>query len=170
MSGRFAKGRSGNPSGRPRKAPPTPPPSAFDIIIDRTLTVTQNGLTREITVDEALQQKTYQAAIAGSRMAQREIMKMIDKREKARAAKAPPPNPITLKRAPLDPVNADAAMLLLGIIQITDGDPECMRIASWIAQAALDRRQCSLTRDELEKARRDTLAPQEIRWPQAIDR
>lgn len=169
MTGRFANGRSGNPGGRPRK-PVSSPPSAFDIIIDRTLTVTQNGLTREITVDEALQQKTYQAAIAGSRMAQREIMKMIDKREKARAAKAPPPNPITVKRAPLEPVNADAAMLLLGIIKIADGDPECMRMSSWVVQAALDRRSGKLTTEELENARRDTLAPDDIRWPKAIDR
>ena len=39
--------------------------------MDRTLTVTEGGHVREMTVDEALQQKTYQAAIAGSRMAQR---------------------------------------------------------------------------------------------------
>lgn len=169
MSGRFAKGRSGNPGGRPRKSA-SPPPSAFDIIIDRTLTVTQNGLTREITVDEALQQKTYQAAIAGSRMAQREIMKMIDKREKARAAKAPPPNPITVKQAPPEPVNADAALLLLGMIELTDGERECMRMTSWIVQAALDRRSGKLTTEELENARRDTLSPNDIRWPQAMDR
>ena len=70
MPGRFAKGASGNPKGRPRKVTPVAA-SAFDIIIDRTLMVVQNGRARELTVDEALQQKTYQDAIAGSRMAQR---------------------------------------------------------------------------------------------------
>lgn len=168
MSGRFAKGRSGNPGGRPRKSAPAAP-SAFDIIIDRTLTVAQNGITREITVDEALQQKTYQDAIAGGRMAQREIMKMIDKREKARAAKAPPGNLVTVKHAPPDPVNADAAMLLLGITQITDDDRERKRMTSWVVQAALDRRRGDLTKQEIDNVRHDTLSPGDIRWPKATD-
>lgn len=165
---RFRSGQSGNPKGRPRKAVP-PQPSAFDIIIDRTLTVTQNGLPRQITLDEALQQKTYQAAIGGSRMAQREVMKMIDKREKVRAAKAPPRSSITLKLMPPDPVNADAALLLLEITQITDRDPESRRMTSWIVQAALDRRGGDLTRMQLKDARRETLSPHEIHWPAAID-
>ena len=85
-SGRFKKGRTGNPNGRPRKVRPAEA-SAFQILVDRTLTVTQNGVPREMTVDEALQQRTLEAAIAGSRMAERTILKMITKREKARAAK-----------------------------------------------------------------------------------
>ena len=94
-------------------------------------------------------------------------MKMIDKREKARAAKAPPPNPVTIKWAPADPVNADAALLLLGITQNTGDDPEFARVASWFVQAALDRRRGVLTRDELQLVRNTTLSPHEIRWPKA---
>ena len=50
----------------------------------------QGGKAREVTVDEALQHKTYQQAIAGNRMASREVLKMIAKREKALAAKRVP--------------------------------------------------------------------------------
>ena len=64
-------------------------PSAFDIVMDRTLTVMQSGKPREVTVEEALQHRTYQDAIAGNRAAQREVLKMIDRREKWLAAKRP---------------------------------------------------------------------------------
>ena len=64
-STRFRKGQSGNPRGRPRKQP-DPQSSAFDVVIDRTLTIVQDGVPREVTVDEALQHKTYQDAIAGA--------------------------------------------------------------------------------------------------------
>ena len=67
-STRFRKGQSGNPRGRPRKKP-DPRPSAFDVVIDRMLTIVQGGEQREVTVDEALQHKTYQNAIAGNRAA-----------------------------------------------------------------------------------------------------
>ena len=80
VESRFRKGQSGNPKGRPKKVKPRAA-SAFDIVIDRTLTVTQDGIPREVTVEEALQHRTYQEAIAGSRSARREILKMIAKRE-----------------------------------------------------------------------------------------
>ena len=85
---RFQKGRSGNPSGRPKKR--RPHVSAFDIIFDKTLTITQGGAERELTVDEALQLQTYQAALKGSKMAIRQVLKMIEKREQALSKLNPP--------------------------------------------------------------------------------
>src|ERR671912_627425 len=113
---RFRKGQSGNPKGRP-KARPSPPPSAFDVVIDRTLTVTQNGKPREVTVEEALQHKTYQDAIAGNRAARREVLKMIAKREKWLATKAQRHHPIEQLTEPVDPDNANEALVLLGIAE-----------------------------------------------------
>lgn len=89
MSGRFKKGQSGNSAGRPKAR--RPHVSAFYIIFDKTLTVTQGGIERELTIDEALQLQTYQAAIKGSKMAVRAVLKMIEKREVALAKTAPPP-------------------------------------------------------------------------------
>ena len=87
-STRFRKGQSGNPRGRPRKKP-DPVASAFDVVIDRTLTIVQDGVPREVTVGEALQHRTYQNAIAGNRAARREVLKMIAKREQAITNKTP---------------------------------------------------------------------------------
>ena len=85
---RFRAGQSGNPAGRPKKR--RPHVSAFDIIFDKTLTVTQGGVERELTVDEALQLQTYQAALKGSKMAIRQVLKMIEKREQALLKLNPP--------------------------------------------------------------------------------
>lgn len=85
---RFRTGQSGNPAGRPQAR--RPHISAFDIIFDKTLTVTQGGVERELTVDEALQLQTYQAALKGSKMAVRAVLKMIEKREAALTKLNPP--------------------------------------------------------------------------------
>ena len=166
LKGRFAKGQSGNPGGRPR-AKPAPQPSAFDIVIDRNLTVVRNGQIREITIDEALQQKTYQDAIGGSRLAQRAVMKMIERREKARAAKVPPAPGIILKIESGDPGNANAALKLLGIAVATDDNGAArLKLETWAIQAALDRkRRSGFAKKEREEARRNAFAPDMIRWP-----
>ncbi len=87
---RFQKGKSGNPQGRPRSQPKQRT-SAYDIVLNRTLTVTQGGKERELTLDEALQLKAYQDAISGKRAARREVLKMIEKRERWFSAHAPKP-------------------------------------------------------------------------------
>jgi len=171
MSGRWARGQSGNPAGRPKKR--RPHVSAFDIIFDKSLTVTQNGVEREMTVEEVLQLKTYQAALKGSRMAIRAVLKMIEKREVALAKRAPPPTPKPMGfRWEHDPRNADNAMLLLGI---TVPDPTwsgpCkygtrMNLATWAAQAGLSRPgRRSLDEKQIDEIKRATLDPDQLKWP-----
>jgi len=71
--GQFPKGRSGNPSGRP-KTTRARQASTFDIVVEKTLAVSlPSGGTREITLEEALQQQTFQKALKGDRKAQREV-------------------------------------------------------------------------------------------------
>lgn len=143
MSGRFVKGQSGNPSGRPRARRPNI--SAFDIIFDKTLTATQNGVERELTIDEALQLQTYQDALKGNRMAVRSVLKMIEKREVALRKSAPQaltkPGPI---RVEYDTDSANEAMLLLNILCRNpqfgdDRGPRPLIVETWAAQAAISR-------------------------------
>ena len=175
--GRFKPGKSGNPKGRPKKAV-EPRASAFDVVIDRTLTITRNGQAREVTMEEALQHRTYRDAIAGKRMAQREVLKWIRKREawiaEHRATKAS--RPIDVKLSP-DPENALDALLILGIATRDDDvskygpDDQYRRalLEPWAVQAALDRRRSAqpLTEQERLEILRCTRDKSSLRWPGA---
>ena len=86
--GWFVKGRSGNRNGRP-KTSRAPNGSAFEVLMEKTLTVADRGGTRKITLEEALQRRTYQDALAGKRTAVREVVKWIIQREASLAKQAP---------------------------------------------------------------------------------
>ncbi|GHC66499.1 DUF5681 domain-containing protein [Neogemmobacter tilapiae] len=178
--GRFQKGQSGNPKGRPKKPAPPPRPSAMDVIIDRKLTLTRDGVPREITMEEALQHRTYQEAIAGKRMAEREVLKWIRKREawfaKQNATKGQ--TPIALKFSP-DPDNADAAMLILGIASpdpawasdsyYGSGEERRLRLLlePWAVQQALARRRSATAFDsrDVTNILRCTRDSANLVWP-----
>jgi hypothetical protein len=168
--GRFAKGRSGNPSGRPKQR--RPHVSAFDIVFDKTLTVTQGGTERGLTVDEALQLQTYQAALKGSKMAVRAVLKMIEKREAAIAKKYPVVHKSVPMQFEYDSGNADAAMLLLGIAVPAWPDTDVeqrklrLKLSNWAAQAAISRP----GRKQLEAREHKNIASfvedaEKLRWP-----
>jgi len=171
VASRFRKGESGNPKGRP-KARRGPTPSAFDVVIDRTLTVTQNGKPREVTVEEALQHRTYQDALGGNRAARREVLRMIAKREKWRAAKAPKHRPVEVRIEPADPHNAHEALILLGIAA---PDPwwgsasdryERLLLRPWAVQAALSRSgRRRLSARDIAEIKRCTRNAGTLRWP-----
>lgn len=172
-TGRFSKGRSGNPKGRPKK-PPAEKVSAFDIVIDRKLTVTRNGQPREITVEEGLQHRTYQDAIAGKRMAQREVLKWIMKRENLRAKQATKSTTrIIGEKISPDPENAEEALLILGIASrdmrwaVDDPDTVRLQLEPWAVQAALARRRSTnaLPEQKIADINRCTRNSESLRWP-----
>jgi len=70
--GWFPKGRSGNLKGRPTSSRA---PKALRVrgVGGKTLTVTDHLGTREITMKEGLERRTYQNALAGKPMATREV-------------------------------------------------------------------------------------------------
>jgi Family of unknown function (DUF5681) len=153
--GWFAKGQSGNLGGRPRRSSRGAATSAFDILRDKTLTVTESGRTREISMEEALQRRTYQDAIAGKRMAMREVIKWI-KTRMAWFAKHRPPQDVQIKTSP-DPDNADAALLLLGIAMRTPErpdlrEPSWLFLEPWAVQMALRRNRIAASLTEGNRA------------------
>jgi hypothetical protein len=172
-SGRFRKGRSGNPGGRP-KASRAGQGSAFDIVLKKRLTVAHGAGSREITIEEALQQRTLQDALAGKLLAMREVVKWIMKREAWRAKHAPKASGREISLiASRDPDNADAALVLLGI---AGSDPDGadhrwnrsqLFIETWVVQAALRRRRGGhrLTDKDRHAIKILTRDPDSLRWP-----
>ena len=173
-STRFRKGLSGNPSGRPKKERPANPDSAFDVVTDRKLTIERNGKSREVTVEEALWHKTYQNAIAGGRSAQREVLKMIKKRDAYLVAhKAKKPVPRNDVRLVYPPAEVDEAMLVLGIAtrhparEDFGAYSEQLLLEPWAVQAALERRRAGskLTEREIKEIQQCTRDAATLRWP-----
>ena len=176
-SGWFSKGRSGNPSGRPKSSRASRD-SAFDILLEKTLTVPHHGGTREVTVEEAIQQRTYRDAIAGKGMAIHEVAKWITKNEAWFAEHAPETRWPEIKRyiSP-DPHNADAALVLLGVAAPnparadfgTDRAP--LLLEPWAVQAALRRRRGGqrLTNEDRNAIRRCTRDSDSLKWPRGTD-
>ena len=166
MSGsRFQPGRSGNPEGRPPK-PRRPNVSAFEIILDKTLEITQNGQQREASVEEALQQQTLKDALAGKRMAIRKMLKMIEKREKALEQKnAVPQKKIELK-CHYSADNANEALRILGIAEPDPGFPTRWKVHAWAAQAALSRPgRKKFDHREVDDIKFFTFEPDTLKWP-----
>lgn len=176
--GGYRKGQSRNLGGRPIGSS-APRLSAFDVIMEKRLTVTRDGITREATTVEALQQRIYQDALAGDRMAQREVMKWILKREKWLKKQAPPKPARPPVKTPIspDPDNADAALLLLEVAALNPKRAEFgleraqLLLEPWAVQASLRRRRGGqrLTSDERDNIRRSTRDPDSIRWPRGTD-
>ena len=168
--GRFVKGQSGNPNGRPRKRGPNV--SAFNIIIDKRLSVTQGGVERELSVDEVLEWQTYQAALKGSRLAIRSVLRMIEKRENALAKLDPEPAPKSTVIVEHDADNANEPMLLLGIAEYgppaVGGGPSTrqLKLATWAAQAAISRPgRRRLTAKCVERIKQHSMEPDKLKWP-----
>jgi hypothetical protein len=174
-SGRFPKGRSGNPKGRPRGR--VAMGSAFEVLLDKTLTVPHRGGTREVPVEEALQQRTYHDAVAGKRMAMRDVMKWIIKRQAWLAKHEPKTPQLTPRFLSPDPDNADGALVLLGIAADPTraefgADRAQLLLEPWAVQAALRRRRGGqrLTEQELNTVRRCTRDSETLRWPRGTGR
>lgn len=163
--GRFIKGQSGNPAGRPKTRRPNV--SAFDIIFDKKLMVTQEGKPRELTIDEALRLQTYQAALGGSRMAIRKVLKMIEKREAALTKKFKPERTGVKLSVHNCSDNANEALKALGI---ADEDPgfggKRWKVQSWATQAALSRPgRHKFSEREVKDIKFFTFDSEKLRWP-----
>ena len=166
---RFKPGQSGNPDGRPKRR--RPHGSVFEVILGKTITVMQDGGERELTVGEALQWQTYQAALKSERMAIREVLKMIEKREEALAGKDWTGQLSARFERVYDADNANEAMRILGVGDYLDEpdrapDHRRFRLHRWATQAALSRPgRRKFDHKQVEEVKRETLGADQLNWP-----
>ena len=135
--GKFQKGISGNPKGRPKKEGHR---TAYDVILDQTVTVTIEGSSDELTTEEAIKQRLLKDAFASEATAMRKVLKMIERREAFIAKKRDKGSSgVTLGFH----YYSDNAQDALRILEIAEPDMRVggvrWNIHTWAAQAALSR-------------------------------
>lgn len=174
-AGRFEE--SGNPKGRPRKKQAAPA-SAFEILLDRTHTLNENGVERQLSPQDALDHQIFVAAVAGKRKAIRELLKMIKKRDEWIAGNSRKKQQFSLS-TPIEhePKNANDALRVLGIAERDTRWPDDrydpLILQHWAVQAALSRpggKRGGLTTKDIEEVERHTKDSKTLRWPRRMQR
>jgi hypothetical protein len=105
-------------------------------------------------------------------MAVRAVLKMIEKRERALAARSPKRVSPVAMQFEHDADNADKALRLLGIAQYPD-PPEGwgnermhLKLATWATQAAISRPgRRKFAEKDIDDIKRMTIDPGKLKWP-----
>ena len=169
-STRIQPGEVRNPKGRPRKAPTAPSGSAYDVLLNRRISVMLGGSQRELSFHEALQRRTLQAAFDGKRMAVRTVLRWIHEREQARPARRRS-LPI-LRFEYRTPASVDQALLILKIAsEVKDQTKRkhFLQLQPWAVTSALARIGSVLSAEVIIRARERTQSPEMVRWPGGND-
>ncbi|MGB3167161.1 MAG: DUF5681 domain-containing protein [Alteraurantiacibacter sp.] len=159
----FAKGRSGNPKGRPRNRHREIP---HDAVLGQMVTVRENGKERRVTAAEAFLLQLTQKGLAGDSAAARASLEAI---ERARATRGHESHdPLTIIISPIDN-GADVILEPLGLGRKkypTDEKRVRWELNPWIVQAALDRLgDGQLTTAEQREVWDATRTPHKVQWP-----
>jgi len=162
QSTRFAKGKSGNPKGRPKGRHREIP---YDSILGQMVTVREEGRERRITAAEAFILQLTQKGLAGDSAAARASLAAI---EAARIEKPGDPN-LKIVLVGVTPEGIGKPLDSLGIAVKKNRYVEKSvrwELNPWIVEAALKRlapRQ--LTPEEQKEVWNNTRTPQKVAWP-----
>jgi hypothetical protein len=161
--GRFPKGQSGNPGGRPpgkRKA------IRYDAVLGQKVEIGLNGQKIEVTVAEAFLLKTVKRGIDGDARIGGLILDLLESERSARETAERRSEPIVVRF--VSPDHPSAAMRTLGMAFKADRFRPSARILlePWLVEAALtrlgDRR---LSREEQQTVWQATRKPTKVKWP-----
>lgn len=163
-SGRFRKGQSGNPKGRPKGSHRMPPK---DEVMGQLVTIRDGNRAQEVTAEVAFLHKVQELALKGNSSALRayeELKGALDARIKE--------DDSSLKRIAIHfirPGSVNTALEILNMGRFRDRYREVrakMMLEPWLVEAALERLEGKrLTREEQEAVRAATRSPGKVNWP-----
>ncbi len=161
---RFAKGRSGNPRGRPKGSRRDIP---YDAVLGQKVVIRENGVERRLTAAEAFLLHLAKKGLEGEGASARQAMAAIEgAREKRLIAE-----PLTLGAISIrfvTPGSVSGAVELLHMARRLDRYRETRRIMlePWIVEAALARLGGRrLTLEEQKVVAKATRSPAKVLWP-----
>lgn len=161
-STQFKKGRSGNPSGRPKGRSARLP---YEAILGRTVTIVEDGQRRAVKAEEAFLKMLLKESLSGKDAA---ALDMLDLLERARAARPPPPHRFKIIFKSVAPGSVSGAAEILRIGRKLDRRRETakLKLEPWIVEAALARfGEKRLSEEDQRKVVGLTRRPHTVRWP-----
>ena len=163
-SGRFEKGRSGNPKGRPRGRHREPPHEA---VLGQMVQITENRVTKTVPAHEAFQLRLLDLAMKGNNAAARAIEALEQEFSENLSTDTLPGSTIVLHF--VTPGSVNIALEPLKMARIIDRySPQNARVVlePWIVEEALNRPGARrLSRAEQQTVLGSTRTPKKVKWP-----
>jgi hypothetical protein len=173
MAGRFKIGHSGNKAGRPRLGAEDYV-SPIEELVRSEVSIIDRGVSQKVPMGNAIKRSRLMQAFNRKNMqAARVVVDWIIENAAYHRRKSKKRFAAIQQLTSADPNNADAALLILGIVSHDPADERNgsarmpVRINAWATSMALRRRHGGqrLASGEIEEIKRRTADAETVRWP-----
>ena len=159
---RFAKGRSGNPAGRPRGRYREAP---YETVLGQMVTIREDGSERRVTAAEAFLLQLTKRGLEGDSAAARASLAVIEQAAQRHGTGQSQVSAITINF--VEPGSVTTALEPLRMARKLDRYRKTVRIVlePWLVEAALARLPHTLSSADQRTILKATRTPHKVRWP-----